>query len=345
MGLTKKSLKVLGWNAFIWSISFFGLLNVFAKSDSIRYLDVVYTLLFHIPLVLGVVWNQLAINHFLEKGRLKVYLLSFLLALIIIVQTYPLVFDVFAPFVFPDLYFVTVFEWFEILGIGLAYISLSLLLNLSKNWSKLKEKELELAKIEEEKTKSDLKALRAQINPHFLFNSLNSIYGETIKKSDKAPQMVIMLSDILRYVVENMEKQQISLEEELSYIKKYITFQKNRLNNSEQVKLTISGAFKGVSISPLLLITFIENAFKHGELSDTTKPITFNIICEKEELIFRVNNYKKIALDVGEEIERTSGMGLSNAKKRLEHSYANKHTLVITEDETYYKLELHIILS
>lgn len=345
MSLSKKSFIKIGWNLLFWSISFFGLLTVFSKSDSIRYLDVVYTFLFHLPIILGVVWNQYAMWKFLDLSKLKIYGLSFILALIIIVQAYPIVFDVLSPIVFPDLYFVTVYEWYEILGIGFVYICLSLLLHLSKNWSKLKEKEIELAKIEEEKTKSDLKALRAQINPHFLFNSLNAIYGESIKKSDKAPEMVLMLADILRYVVENMDKQRISVEEELAYIKKYIALQKIRLNNPELVQISVQGNFKGLCISPLLLINFVENAFKHGDVTNTKSPIDFTFNFKNNELIFVSKNAKKITKDSETEIKNITGLGLLNTKKRLEHSYPGKHTLLKNEDEVNYQIVLTLTLS
>lgn len=345
MNRTKRNLKIAAWNIVLWVVSYFGLLLVFSKSESIRYLDYIYTLLFHLPLLLGVVWNQYSMHKWLDEQKLKIYVVSFFVALLLIIVSYPLVFDVIAPFIFPDLYFVTVYEWFEILGIGLVYIGLSLLLHLSKNWTKLKEKEAELAKIQEEKTKSELKALRAQINPHFLFNSLNAIYGESIKKSDKAPEMVLMLSDILRYVVENMNKQQISVKEELAYIEKYIALQKLRLNNPEKVNLSVKGNLKDLFISPLLLINFVENTFKHGDVANLKHPAIFNFEFSNNELFFTAKNAKKCPNKLNKEIDSNSGMGLINTKTRLEHSYPSKHTLTIDENDESFQVKLKMELS
>jgi sensor histidine kinase YesM len=323
-------------------VSFAITLNLFSTGDEIRRTDWIYTFLFHIPLVIGVVFNQFSLKYFLEKKLTLAYILSFFLSIIFVVQIYPITFDLLAQALFPSYYFVAIYSWYEILGIGLIYITLSLLLYLSKSWFEKKETEIRVTKLEEEKTKSELKALRAQINPHFLFNSLNMIYGEALRKTDKAPAMILKLSDILRYVVDNMNHNSVTLNQEIEYIEKFIDLQKERLSNPERVIFSKKGDFDGLNISPLLLITFIENAFKHGSVSGVNERIAVNIVANDKRITLLVQNATNNIEVI--DASSSSGMGLVNTKRRLEFIYADKYSLEINQKEEFYKIELIIDL-
>lgn len=248
-----------------------------------------------------------------------------------------------AELLFPEYYFIGVYNPVELFGIMSIYLTVSTLIELSKSWFNRKEKEVEIAKLREEKTKSELKVLQAQINPHFLFNSLNTIYGEALKKTEKAPDMILKLSDILRYVVDNMNKNEVQLNQEVEYIKKFIDLQKERLSNPNRVIYSVNGTLEGLEIQPLLLITFIENAFKYGSVNGLNERIKISISVEVKCLEMIVEN----AVNEIEMIENSgsSGTGLLNTKKRLEFSYPGKHNLEINKDGSMFKATLKLDLS
>lgn len=324
-----------------WVVSFVVLLRLFTRTDEIRTIDLIYTSLFHFPLLIGVIWNQLSLKHFLEKGYRWAYVFAFLMAVLFIIQIYQITFDRLAGWIFPDYYFITVYEWYEIGGIGLIYVSLSLLLYLAKGWFKQQETVTRLAKLEEEKTANELQALRAQINPHFLFNSLNTIYGEALKKSDKAPKLILELSDLLRYVVDNMSKEEAPLSDEITYLKKFIHLQKQRSQHPGRIGLKIEGEADSHSIPPLLLITFVENCFKHGSISEDGEFIRINLNLVKDSLTLRTSNSTSAQKGLP---EKDSQMGLSNARRRLELAYPERHQLEyeLRGDEFHLTLTLNL---
>jgi len=324
MKFKKSTLLSITQNGLFWVVSFVVLLRLFTRTEEIRTIDIIYTALFHVPLLAGVIWNQIALRHFLEKGKKAAYFLAFLMAVIFIVQIYPLTFDLLAPILFPDYYFITVYEWYEIGGIGLIYVSMSLLLYLAKGWFKQQESIAQLAQLKEEKTVSELQALRARINPHFLFNSLNTIYGETLKKSDKAPKLILELSDLLRYVVDHSDESMVPLKRELEYIQKFVHLQKERTNHPDRIQLVIETDDENLMLPPLLLITFIENCFKHGSVSEENDFIHIYIRTEGKKLTLQTKN------TINEKAftpDQKSSLGLENARRRLDLSLPNAHSL------------------
>lgn len=331
-------------NIVFWTISFGITLNLFSRGDEIRRIDWIYTFLFHIPFFTVVTQNiYLAIPNFLKKYNIWIYLLAVSIAGFgVVLGVYYLSFGPIANFFFPEYYFVGVYSPLELFGIMLIYVTASTMIELSKSWFNRKETELEIAHLEEEKIRSELKTLRAQINPHFLFNSLNMVYGEALRKTDKAPEMILKLSDILRYVVDNMHKNEVPVIKDLEYIEKFIDMQKERLSNPNRVFYSKSGNFDGLIISPLLLITYIENAFKHGSVSGTNERITIALTAFDKKLKLKIEN----AINDIEVIDKSSssGMGLINTKRRLDFLYAGKHSLKICKKDTSYKMELTIDL-
>ncbi|WP_340105205.1 sensor histidine kinase [Rhodohalobacter sp. 8-1] len=337
MKFEKSTLLSITQNGLFWVVSFIVLLRLFTRTDEIRSIDIIYTALFHLPLLVGVVWNQIALKHFLEKGNRVSYAFAFLMAVIFIVQIYPLTFDGLAPLLFPDYYFITVYEWHEIGGIGLVYVSLSLLLHLASGWFKQQESIAQLAQLKEEKTVAELQALRARINPHFLFNSLNTIYGETLKKSAKAPKLVLELSDLLRYVVDHTDEEQVPLKRELEYVEKFIHLQKVRVNNPEKIRFSIDTETRDLMLPPLLLITFIENCFKHGSVSEETDFIHISIKTTGNRLTLNTRN------SVAEKAftpDQKSSLGLENARRRLELSLPGNYSLEYGSENNEYHLTL-----
>ena len=195
--------------------------------------------------------------------------------------------------------------------------------------------------MEHEQTDIKLQYLRNQLNPHFLFNSLNSIYSLVRRKSDDAPEAVITLSELMRYMLYEANDKEVPLEKELDYIQNYISLQRLRIKNSEDVKINIHGNCKGLKIYPLILITFIENAFKYGTdyKGKTFIDIKINII--KDQLHFYVKNN----IGIHKEDKENSGIGLENIKSQLQYLYNEQHNLSIDSNQGYYEVNLTLNLN
>ncbi len=196
--------------------------------------------------------------------------------------------------------------------------------------------------INNEKQIAEISYLKAQINPHFLFNTLNSLYALTLQKSNEAPNAVLKLSGIMRYVVSESDSEFVTLDKELNYIKDYIELQKLRLDKSIFLSFEINGETKGKAIVPLILIPFIENAFKYGINPDTESHIKIQIFIKDQTLTLVVQN-SIVANNISEE-EKTEE-GLKNTQKRLEFMYPGKHSLTVNENDDTYEVTLKIELT
>jgi len=192
--------------------------------------------------------------------------------------------------------------------------------------------------LEAANTKAELSLLKSQVNPHFLFNTLNSIYYMSLKKMDEAPKAIITLSDMMRYLLTEATVDFVTLEQEIDYINKYIGFQKLRISKSTTIDYSLNGNVENIQIAPLLLIPFIENAFKYGVSSNTDSLIKIQIDVEEKKLMLYVEN-SIIARE--EETEGTS-LGIKNISKRLELLYPDNHKLTIDNDGNIYHVNLQI---
>lgn len=214
----------------------------------------------------------------------------------------------------------------------LVVVFFSLMLRISNRWQQT----------EREKMNAELSYLKAQINPHFLFNTLNSIYSLAIQKSDETPTAIVKLSGMMRYVLSEAATDFVSLEKEIIYIQNYIDLQKIRFGESISLDFILFGNTKGKKIAPLMLIPFIENAFKHGVNAEEESLIYIRIDITEEELFLYVLN-KKVTVHISE--ENKSGLGVENTKNRLEHLYPNNHKLTIYDTEKEYLVELSMNLT
>ena len=196
--------------------------------------------------------------------------------------------------------------------------------------------------IQSEKQKAEVSYLKAQINPHFLFNTLNSIYALALEKSDTTPDAILMLSSMMRYVVTESSREYVALEKEVNYIKNYINLQQLRIDNSTQLSVSITGDMHNKNIAPLLLIPFIENAFKHGINPEEKSAIEVSINITDTNLMLKVKN-NKVIVNIPEE-EKT-GKGISNTKMRLQHLYPKKHKLLIFESNETFEVTLTLTLQ
>ncbi|CAL2112488.1 GHKL domain-containing protein [Tenacibaculum sp. 190130A14a] len=190
----------------------------------------------------------------------------------------------------------------------------------------------------QEEKKAELHLLKAQLNPHFLFNTLNNLYGLSVIKSDKLPNLMLKLSDLLRYSLYDTSSVFVSLEKEIKYLENYISLEKIRLENVE-IEMSIQGAISNKKIAPMLLIVFVENAFKH--LGGKDERVEVSMIVNENSLHFSCMNTKENMPSENLETGK-SGIGLKNAKKRLTLLYPNNHTLTVKNKENSFLVDLKL---
>lgn len=227
----------------------------------------------------------------------------------------------------------------------LLYVGITSFLKLTKDWLSLQDVNLKLVKIEQQKLEAELKTLKGQLNPHFLFNSLNNIYSLSIIKSDKVPELILKLSDLMRHIIYDSKEKYISLEKELEFVNNFIELQRIRTSDGTKIKYEIIGEIPSAKIAPLLFEPFIDNAFKHG--LPGTKYSDFIHICfnfsKNDLLVFTVeNNYDNIS----EKNKKNSGIGLANVKQRLKLLYPSKDfELIIHNKDNIHSVKLEIKLK
>ena len=198
-------------------------------------------------------------------------------------------------------------------------------------------------KIEKENVVSELDSLKNQINPHFLFNGLNTLYGLSINDDVRTSDAIMKLSEIMRYVLYDCNTEKVDIEKEIVYINNYIEFGKLRRRSLEDITFNIQGNIEGKKVVPLLLIPFIENAFKHGVDTHTENPyLHVGINIHQNHMVFICENSLKGGKS---EVRKDSGIGLANVKRRLELLYPQKHSLEMQNGQTRYRVELKLDLS
>lgn len=194
---------------------------------------------------------------------------------------------------------------------------------------------------ETHRTNTELIYLRKQTNPHFLFNSLNSIYSLAHKKSDLVPDAIVTLSELMRYMLYETDNKTVALEKEINYIQNYIELQKLRLNNIEDIVINVHGDTRNKFIEPLLLISFVENAFKYGTDYKGAAHVKIKILIHENSLDFWIEN----TIENYVKDPENSGIGLVNIQNRLDLLYPNAHQLTITQDNEYYHVHLNLNLD
>ena len=208
-----------------------------------------------------------------------------------------------------------------------------------KNWYIEKQANQSL---EKEKLEAELNFLKSQLNPHFLFNTLNNLYALTLKKSDTAPDTVIKLSEMLDYMLYRSNVKEANLSDEIKLIKNYIELEEIRYGSRLDLKVDIKGDTAGKKLAPLILLPFIENSFKHGACKDISIPfIHIEIVIKEECLKLNIANSFDSASQSDKETD--DGIGLKNVKRRLDLLYPNKHVLDI--DKTDHQFKVYLCLS
>jgi LytS/YehU family sensor histidine kinase len=211
-----------------------------------------------------------------------------------------------------------------------------IMIKLAIEWSRTEKLKAELLA---QTKSSEIALLRSQINPHFLFNTLNNIYSLVYQKSELAPSAVMKLSEIMRYMLYDTNADKVPLSKELNYIKSYIELQELRINKDDFVKYEINGDIDNKFIAPMMLISFIENAFKHCSKKVPSPGIIIKVNTEEKKFIFELTNYVK---KNDEAKDKEGGIGLHNLQRRLDLIYPSKHKLEIKNDGEIYFIHLEL---
>lgn len=236
---------------------------------------------------------------------------------------------------FPRMIYIVILK--EALGSGIVMLLLSGFIKLAHSLF-VSEKQKKL--LENERLNAELNFLKLQINPHFLFNTLNSIYSQAHFKSEQTEHSILKFSRIMRYVLYDSTAEKIPLIQDLEYISNYIDLQQLRLSKNIIIHYDVSGPVNGFTIAPLLLITFIENAFKHGISYTAPSEIKIAIVVTGNELSLTVGN----AITQSSR-ESAGGVGLINARRRLDVIYPGRHLLDVIENDHLYIVNLKIELD
>lgn len=213
-----------------------------------------------------------------------------------------------------------------------ATVFVSLALKINNRWQES----------EKEKVDAELSYLKAQINPHFLFNTLNSIYTLAVKKSDLAPSAIVTLSGMMRYVITEAQTDVVALEKEILYLSNYIELQKIRLGNTAQLSYRFNIPANTAQIAPLLLIPFVENIFKYGVNPEEPSPLRIELALHGCTLTLKTEN--RIFYHPLSEVGEQSGLGIANVRKRLNLIYPAAHTLDIATTSTNFTVTLTVDL-
>jgi hypothetical protein len=278
---------------------------------------------------------------FLKKKYLRAVINLFLVLAVMVVTRYAIEFHFLIPYLKYDNYFGNPFQptyYIEnCIGYTYRYCLFGLLVYFLVTSNRL---EKEKRETEKEKIQAELSFLKSQINPHFLFNTINDIYALAYKKDDKTPYALLKLASMLRYMLKEGALESVLVKSELSYLRDYIELQEIGSKGKLYLQFTVIGDTTNQYIAPLLLIPFVENIFKHGIVNDPDYPATFKIEIEQSLLKLHCRNQIK-----QKEKDYTSGIGLSNVQRRLELLYPNKHSFKVNNHANTFSCFLQMQLN
>lgn len=328
------------WQHLIfWVVALGILLTIFQSSGSLEKIDLIYTIIFLLPVVSIVYLNlYLAVPRFLKMERYLLYIFAFLLLLAGGAVFLYFLFGNWIDLFLPNFYFISYYNVPTLMLYTGSFLVLTTLLKLSRSW-------FMLLRVERMTTTQQLQTLQSQINPHFLLNSLQSIYALSLKKSERTPEVILQLSHILKYTLYETGQPTVELRKEIALIRDYVDIFRQRMDPAQMdIKLEVSGDPGELLIAPMLLIPFIENSFKHGVRGDEKRSfVDIQIRIANTRLRFMIRNSRGIYRQTEEKQSR--GIGIRNTRQRLELLYPGKHELEIKSQEDSYTVSLSLELK
>jgi two-component system, LytTR family, sensor kinase len=295
-----------------------------------------YVVVFHLSIAGAVYFNlKFLLVHYLNRSQFLKYLGSIIALLFGTAILNYSIYNYFIDKLFPSLYYISYFKIWELVMIVKVYLVTSILVFLFVQY-------FEMLIAKRDAARNELSALKAQINPHFLFNNLNTIYSMASQNDRRTTDVILKLSDFLRYVLYDTSSEKIPLEKEVEMIKTYVGLQKERINPQiTKIELDTSGDFSGVEIAPLLLLPLAENCFKHGVGKDLGNIHIF-IEYSNQQLVFRTEN--NVAHREKTD-SKENGIGIQNVEKRLSLIYPDRHSLHYQEKDGIFGLEMKVDLK
>lgn len=343
MLLFEKILKIR-WlqHLLFWIFSFYVLSKTFAYGDEVLLVDWVYTFLFHLSLWLAVYPNLVwLIPGLLRKGKYWNYGCLLIASILMSIGFNVFTFNYLSDILFPGYYFISYYNFFDLLKFTSTYAGITTLLKLSKGWFKYQESQRLIDKLYHEKLDTELAALKAQVNPHFLFNSLNNIYALSLDQDKRTPALILGLSDMMRYLLYESDPEKVPLKKEIAHLKNYVDLQRLSAEEEVQIEFNIFGDPSAKEIAPLLFLPIIENGFKHGIKGDIEGAfIRIKLDIHATFLTLEVTNNKGQHEEA--ELEKPKGIGLKNLRQRLALLYPGKHILEIKEDHQIFSVLLKL---
>ena len=340
-------LKRLPFHLLYWALVWFFFYLFFTTgSNNERFIFWFSTILSCIAIVFSYVFVYFLIPNYLIKKKQSLFVLYTFYALVFLVCS------VLMTVVFGFVFFFNL-EFQKMPGLtknwAVILVNVLLIVTLASGYKILKyhykqitdKKRLEnkFLQTQLELKEQELKFLKMQIHPHFLFNTLNTLYGFALKKSDYAPEMILKLSNLLDYILYQVDKPLVFLKDEINHINNYISLEKDRFQDGLNVITNVDSFDDDIQIPPMLLLPLIENAFKHGILVDDVLVIKIDLKVQKNFLLFKVENSSK------KTNSSKKGIGLQNIQKRLEMLFSGDSSLGIIEDENRYTTTIKIPLK
>ncbi|WP_370479059.1 sensor histidine kinase [Tamlana flava] len=334
--------KPILFNLVLWAISFAILLYSFSGEGVPQQIDYIYTGCFLATIIVPVLINlYVLIPQFLKQEKYLVYCLLFIANLLLFTQLNIWFFTYLIDYLFPDYYFISYHSGTKLITLFSIFLVGTTLIKLSVDWIYYNQNENRLLKLRNQQIETQLALLRSQINPHFLFNSLNVIYSLAIENKAETQHAIVQLSDILRYVIYDSGTERVALKEEVTLLKNYIEFHQFRHQNTDNIKFHCSIDDEQYQIYPMLMLPLLENSFKYGLKSDIENPyIHIDLTLKNKNFIFSIeNNYSEIHL---ENINH-SGVGIENIKKNLGIVYPKEHQFEIDKTDDTFRVTLKLV--
>ncbi len=313
--MTKKLIFNIGFWLFLWLVFAFSIMRFESAGEAFRIASLVV-----FPLIIPVYIHDFIFDYFILRKRYIFYLLC--TAFLVLFFGY--IIGEFQHYMDPvgssETYGVLLFMMILYTGARYFRIGTQQQMQLKEEEEKRIKTEIELKELEAKQSQAELNLLKSQVNPHFLFNSLNSIYSLILNDSNIAAEAVMKLSDLMRYLLESSKKRKVLVKHEFEFLQNYIDLETIRLGNKAQVISHFKGEMSGKIISPLLLIPFIENCFKHGiSVSSKENKIDISLELKGDTVLLQTRN--NIAPQRINPATKKSGTGIENVKKRLELLY------------------------
>lgn len=334
--------RPLLFNGVLWLLAFVILLFIFSKGQLPILVDFAYTITFLLLLAIPVLINfYVLIPKYLKQEKYVVYYVAFIINLISFASISAWLIRPILDFLFPSYFFISYLSSTNIYLVFVIFLIATTLLKLTEDWFYFNKNQHQLLKIKNQQIESQLTTLRAQLNPHFLFNSLNVIYALALEKKDDITDAIVQLSDILRYVIYDSNTKRVNLNEEIALLKNYISFQNYRLDMPISTHINIDVEDENFKIYPMLLLPLLENSYKHGIISgEVNTPIKLDIYQKGKTFKFTIENAN---LDTSNQLgDQHSGIGLENLRNNLNLIYPNTHQFKTTLQNEIFKVLLTI---